>query len=257
MKIELQRDSVLLEIQHVGRQLFITEGAASQTKGYFDVDEARAAFDALVADKQAQGWTASAAEQQKEQQKEQKKKAQEALAARIEAAQANPDAKAGARSLLWMLAGAPRFEDLIARVDAVDDEGNLLLSGGARITLGLEADPSVEGVHPWFRPLRALSCLWLYLDDHSNDHNLYFGAEAGPPEPESALEGTPFEHAAEWFIQEAPWDRYWFYVPDEVDPLHAGGDVAHRYDFDGGLQEEFRGPLADLLVLRLVTLLER
>ena len=229
MKIELQRDTVVLEIDQIGRQIFVSEGEASTTKGYFDDAEAMAAFGEMVAARRSEGWEPSKKQQEKLQQAEAKAQKQAALQKRVDDAIAAGNdadaAKDAARTLLRCLAAASRFDELIARVDAVDDEGDLLLTGGGKLTLGLNAmaneppDSSEGAVWPWFVATRELSCLWLYRDARDvdrNSHNLYFGAEAGPAEPELELERTPFAEARiEWFIEESPWDRFWFFNRSE------------------------------------------
>jgi hypothetical protein len=89
-----------------------------------------------------------------------------------------------------------------------------------------------------------LETLWLYLDADSPDANLVFGADAGPPEGDTELSDTPFaDTEVHWFLQEWPWDHYWF----------VSGDAARCYALDGGVAPEVRRePIAELLAERLV-----
>jgi hypothetical protein len=149
---------------------------------------------------------------------------------------------------LRSLAGASGFKDLIDRVEGVDDDGDLVLRGGVRLVVSLHVPQPRHEVAPWFKDTLEISRLWLFLDAERDDHNLFFGAEAGPPDGDAVLEDTAYAEAGvEWFLQEWPADRYWFF----------DGDAAHAWEADGGVNDGLthRGPLADLLVARLVFML--
>ena len=219
MKIELVRDGVLLELDQSGRQVFITEGEASTIRGFFDEADARAAWEEMVAARQLEGWNLSPREQAKRQMIDERQAAVAAVRARVAAAAST--GPAGAAILLASLAGAPRFSELVAEVESVvagaDDDGDIhkeavlhLRHGGhLRVVLGPPPSPSSsQPIDAWFVPTRELVQLWLTLGDDDGraladdaDHNLYFGGEAGPPEADSALDGTPWAHTgAEWFV---------------------------------------------------------
>lgn len=251
MKVELEKAGVTLEVDQLGRQIFITEGETSTTKGFFDADEAAAAFAALVAARESDGWLRSSRQHAKERAQQAKDEASAVVEARIAAALACADPKDGARLLLSVLRDSPDFDAVIDHVvgfDDDDDDARMQLRGGGSLFVVLNGDASDAGVDAWFAPLRGLDALWLHLDDH-HDHNLYYGRNAEPPEPTSALRGTAFaDKDVAWFIEESPWDRFWFFVDG----------AAHQYEFDGGIDDDaFVGSSADLLCGRLRALLER
>ena len=250
MKIELERGSTILEIDQQGRHIFITEGDDAKTRGFFDEGEAREAFAGLVAEARAAGYVDSARQRQKDEASQKRAAARADVEARIAAARAAAAPKDGARLLLRSLAAAPSFNDLVDRVEGVDDDGDLVLRGGARLVVSLHVPQPMYEVAPWFKDTLELSQLWLFLDAESDDHNLFFGAEAGPPDGDAVLEDTAYADASvEWFLQEWPTDRYWFFA----------GDAAHAWEADGSVNDSLthRGPLAHLVVARLLVVLNK
>jgi len=135
---------------------------------------------------------------------------------------------------LSTLSGAPRFEALVARVVGIDDDATLRLAGGGSIVIGLDG--------------AGVTTLWLHLDDDDDQHHLYFGPDAGPPEGDQELAGTRFAGVdVDWCIEESPWDRFFFVVDG----------VCHRFELDGGVTEGvLAGPVEHLLVERIFTLLD-
>ena len=232
MKVELTRAGLTLQLEH-GRQVFITAGdALPTTRGFFDTPAAAAAFAALVAEHEADGWLPSSAELRRRGDRAEAEGRHAAIRARIVAARACAAPPDGARLLLSTLSSAPRFEALVARVVGIDDDATLRLAGRGSIVLGLDG--------------AGVTTLWLHLDDDDDQHHLFFGPDAGPPEGDQELAGTRFA-AVDWCIEESPWDRFWFVVDD----------VCHRFELDGGVTEGvLAGPVEHLLVERICTPLD-
>lgn len=238
MKRRLEKSGEWVEIQLIGRSLFVNENGVETTRNLFDDGEARAEADALVAARLAAGWGDP----------------EPIIAARAEAAHASAAIEIRLRALADLAgtdpSGALRaftkglfegssFERLLERVEAVDeiDAHGFVIRFRDGATATWVATPD-----------QRLARLWLYLDPGAaarNDHHLFYGDGAGPPEGDAQLDGTAFEGTeVHWFLQELPWDRYWF----------VAGGVAHCYELDGGLNDEARSEkILDLVAENLAT----
>ena len=242
MKQRLENNGEWVEIQLIGRSLFVNDGGVETMRNLFDDDEAKAEADALVAARIAAGWREPASVIAARVEAE---RASAALATRLHALAelAGTDPIGALQAFTDDLFEGASFQRLLERVEVIEDidaHGFVIrFRGGA--TASWVATPE-----------QRLTRLWLYLDPAAaarNDHHLFYGDGAGPPEGDAQLAGTAFEGTeVHWFLQEVPWDRYWF-VAD---------GVAHCYELDGGLHDDVRNDrILDLVAERIVWLLDR
>lgn len=213
MKVRLERAGEWLELVRHGRTVFVQRSSGEEeAKSFFDDAAAESGLRGLLEAHAGEGWVESA---QTRRQREQQEQVRVAAAARLEQAIALSKA-ADPRAALREL-DAERFAPVLGLVVAIDDpsEGGfrVRLQGGGAIVCGTAND-----------------ALWFYSDAESDDHDVYFGADAGPPEGDCELDGTRFEGAeVNWFLEEAH-RRHWFTTREEP-------NVAHAWEYDGGLSE--------------------
>jgi hypothetical protein len=259
----LTRGSKWVEIVSAARFVVITKGGG---RGKPEVEQtlcwneeaARSSAEDLVKERLAKGWKIAAVPPAR-------MRARKSPAGRKhEALAAQPDPRAALREFAGDIfsvskKAASTFEKILARVDAIaspgDDGFDVSFKNGASLTWSVAKRPSKEKPRSVALVRDRLAGLWLYLTPERrsrSDHNLYFGAGAGPPEPDFELEKTKFAGVrVTWFLQELPWDRYWFVTPDEP-------ESARCYEFDGGLHKKVtRGPIAQLLASRILELVQR
>jgi hypothetical protein len=141
----------------------------------------------------------------------------------------------------------PAVDEVLARVERVTVDGDLLLAlrGGATMRWSPAVARGREGPEGLFNQV---SHGWLYVDAAAlarNDHCLFFGPDAGPPEGDAELDGTEYEGAeVDWFLEESAWDCFWFSPSD---------GVARWYEFDGGLRgEPYHGTRTELVMQRIL-----
>lgn len=186
----------------------------------FDDAAAEVVLRDLIDQHTRDGWTESA---------ETKKRREKFEAARRAAAERLEQAKALSQAADPRAAICERFPDRfelirseIVAIDEPTESGfRVRLANGGAIVCGTANDS-----------------LWLYPDAESlerNDHAVFFGADAEPPEGDSELDGTRFEGIeVAWFLEETH-QRHWF-------TTRAEPNVAHAWEFDGGLAETSRTP---------------
>ena len=151
------------------------------------------------------------------------------------------------------------FERILDRVRAIDEASargfQVHLEGGGLFycaTQGYGAKGAAREVAASVRHLLGrVSTLWLYTSAEMaqrNDHQLMFAGDAGPPEGDRELEGTPFEGAGvTWFLEDG--ERYWFVTAAEP-------EVSRCFDLDGGIAARSEGNPAEVLAARIVELLD-
>lgn len=258
-RLELTRGGVLLSVQVIDRTIYLDEGGSLTHEGHFDAEEAQAATAALIEARLADGWVETDESRGRREAVAAHERALHEQLARHEALAAAPNPAAAFTEHLAPLAAASaaaaaaltRVAGFVEGIEEPTPFGFLVRlrgGGGLRWSVGEE----IEDAPPALAALLAhVGAFWLYrnareLDD--NNHTLYFGDDADPPESDQELHDTPLRGAAiAWFLQELPWDRYWFV---------ANGSV-WSYQFDGGLSEDLGAPpLAEVVLQRIAHHLE-
>lgn len=228
MKLRFERAGAFVELQRLDRVLFRREANGEESEqGYFDEAAAEDALRAAVVQLLSTGWLESAETQARRAQLE----AKHALGARFTELCARADARAALREhLADFLPAGEALERFLAHVVGLDTP----TTGG--FVVRLDTGGAVE----WGAGVDApLLVLWLYPDAAAlerNEHALFYGDDAGPPEPPAELEGV------DWFLEEWPADRYWFTTSDEP-------EVARCYELDGGLHARQTPPRSPREVL--------
>jgi hypothetical protein len=155
-------------------------------RNLFDESEAKAEADALVAARIAAGWnepaTVIAARVEAE-------RASDVLEIRLHALAelAGTDPIGALKAFTEGLFEGPSFQRLLEHVEVVDEIG--ARGFVIRFRDGATAVWAATPEH-W------LARLWLYLDPSAatrNEHHLFYGDGAGPPEGDAELDGTTFE----------------------------------------------------------------
>lgn len=216
MKVRLERGAEWAELQLVGRSLFIADSTGDErTESFFDDAEAQRSFAARLSALEQAGFKEDSETRRQREGREQAERAAAARLSRHHQLVAAADPRAALAAFI-----GPALP-VGALLDAVLDRVVRLsraTAGGFVVTCRNGA------VIEWgVGPEGPLSALWLYEDEEAHargNHGLYFGADAGPPEPPDEAD------AVTWFLQEWPQDRYWF--------VRSDGQV-QRYEFDGGL----------------------
>lgn len=256
-KVRLTRGEAVVDIAAIGRFVYVDEAGTENRHGHFDDATAREAAAALVAKRIADGWREPDAVVAA---RDAAARDKAALAADLAAvAQAARTSAADAlKRLAGPALGGPAFATLLARAQEVSvagahrDDVTVRFAGGATLAWVRADGPSRHPVPSLARVLDHTTRLWLYVDEAArarNDHQLFFADGAEPPEGDSELHGTPFEgEDVSWFLEELPWDRYWFIAPD---------GQARCWQMDGGLRPEpVAGAVGDLLAARIVAVLD-
>lgn len=234
-KLTLTRGDSSVEFQRIGRVVFVERSNGEQTEhGCFDDAAAQAEFERLTQELLAEGWTESAESRAKREAKQREADAANQRLARHRALAAAPVARDALRGFLsGALPAGSDLDAFLAKVQSIDSP----TEAGFRVRL--EGDAAIEWAANDDPPLTAL---WFHPDADDSEHSLYFGADAGPPEPPDEL------GEVDWFLQEWPQDRYWFTTDTEP-------TIARCYELDGGLHDPESPPrtpeqvlLAKLLV---------
>ena len=184
--------------------------------GCFDDAAAQAELERLTHELLASGWVESVETRLKREAKQREADAASRRLVRHRALAEAPIARHALRDFLSdALPAGPDLDAFLEKVQLIESptEGGfrVLLSGGAAIEWAAADDA-------------ALTALWFHPDADDSEHSLYFGADAGPPEPPDELGDV------DWFLQEWPQDRYWF-------TTGAAPTVARCHEFDGGLHD--------------------
>lgn len=216
-KLVLTRGDSRVELQRIGRVVFVKQPDGSETEhGSFDDEAAQAELERLIHELLAAGWEES---DETRLGREAKQREAEAASRRLARHRALADAPVARHALKEFLSDAlpagPDLDAFLEKVQAIDTP----TPAGFRVRL--EGDAAIEWAAADDAPLTAL---WFHPDADDSDHSLYFGADAGPPEPPDELGDV------DWFLQEWPQDRYWF-------TTDAAPTVARCYELDGGLHE--------------------
>ncbi len=265
-KQRVERGTEFFEVDQTGRQLFILERDAAgnesrSTRGFFDDDAARAAAAELLATRRSEGFVESLQTRaERERLAVAKRNSDERQRTHAALAAAADPAAALRGHLLPAFGVSDKAKDLLnqmlSRVVTIEVPSasgfTVQLRGGARIVWAAAEQPSNAKPPDLARLLDVVRDLWLHLEPDSDDHNLLFALNSGPPEGDKELAGTELKGTpVTWFLEEQPWDRYW------LAPLKQGAGL-RCYEFDGGLRrEEHRGPIAEIVLERIVDLLER
>ncbi len=217
MKLRLERAGSVTELQRLGRVVFVKQADGSETEqGCFDDAAAQAELERLTQELLAAGWTESAETRAKREAKERAADAATRRLARHRALANAPDAPATLRAFVGdALPAGPELDAFLAKVESIDSP----TEGGFRVRV--KGGAAIEWATSDEVPLTAL---WFHPDADDSEHSLYFGADAGPPEPPDEL------GEVDWFLQEWPQDRYWFTT--DAEPI-----IARCYELDGGLHE--------------------
>lgn len=221
MKVRLERAGEWLEFTRHGRTAFIKHaGGEEREQGFFDDAAAEAGLSELLRAHQAEGWVESAETIARREKQEQERAEAAVRLARAVALTEEADPRAALRSHAGerFAEASEDFEAVLACVVKLEQPSaagfRVRLSGGRAIEWSLLGDS-----------------LWVYDDEETANHALYFGEDAGPPEGDSELAGTPFEGVeVDWFLEEAH-QRHWFTTASEP-------DRARAWDFDGGLVDD-------------------
>lgn len=236
MKLKLELNGGWVEFARLGRVVFIRNAAgAEDEQGFFDDAAAEAGLQVMIDARLAEGWKVSA--ETLAQQADLLRAQTEARArmARHEAVVQAADPRAALRHFAgsFFADATESFEALLQHVTALEEATD----GGFRVRL--EGGGAIE----WSADQSPLVALWLYVDERDVDlssHSLYFGADAGPPEPPDELADV------DWFLEELPNDRYWYTTAEEP-------ERARAYEFDGGLVEDLPAQTpSQVLAARLV-----
>lgn len=205
------------ELQRIGRVVFVKQADGTETeRGCFDDAAAQAELERLTLELLAAGWTESAETRAKREARQRSADAATRRLARHRALADAPDARAALSAFVGDgLPGGPEFDAFLARVHSIDRP----TEGGFRVRL--DGGAAIEWAASDDAPLTAL---WFHPDADDPEHSLYFGADAGPPEPPDELGDV------DWFLQEWPQDRYWFTT--DAEPT-----IARCYELDGGLHD--------------------
>ncbi|MBM4783690.1 MAG: hypothetical protein GQE15_38975 [Archangiaceae bacterium] len=215
MKITLTMNGASTELQRIGRVVFVKQADGTETEhGCFDDAAAQAELERLTQDLLAAGWTESAETRAKREARQRAADAATRRLARHRALANAPHAPAALRAFVGDALPAGRELDaILAKVESIDSP----TEGGFRVRV--KGGAAIEWAASDDAPLTAL---WFHPDADDSEHSLYFGADAGPPEPPDEL------GEVDWFLQEWPQDRYWFTT--DAEPT-----IARCYELDGGL----------------------
>lgn len=210
-------DDISTELQRIGRVVFVKQADGTETEhGCFDDAAAQAELERLSQELLAAGWTESAETRARREASERATDAAKRRFARHQALATAGDARSALREfLLDALPSGPGLDAFLAKVESIDSPTD----GGFRVRLNDGA--AIEWAASDDAPLIAL---WFHPDADDSEHSLYFGADAGPPEPPDEL------GEVDWFLQEWPQDRYWFTT--DAEPT-----IARCYELDGGLHD--------------------
>jgi len=263
MKWTLTRGADRCEAEHTGTFVFVREqltGAAATetTERCFDDDEARAWAEHWLDERLAAGWAPSEAMQRAEAtRREARAKTDAKLVAWTALVDADDPSRA-VREYLDFLAvdatGRERLATLCARVERVDHDFTIRFAGGGRLVFGHARDER-SGIAEFDAVLDQLGIGWLY-DDDSDDHRLFFGLDAGPPEMNAELSRTPLARLIiTWAIEESPWDRYWLFARATLADTSAA--TLRCFELDGGLRAPVDEPFGTLLLGRMLEILDR
>lgn len=210
-------NDISTELQRIGRVVFVKQADGTETEqGCFDDAAAQAELERLTEELLAAGWTESAETRARREARERATDAAKRRLARHQALATAGDARSALREfLLDALPSGPELDAFLAKVESIDSP----TGGGFRVRLIDGA--AIEWAASDDAPLTAL---WFHPDADDSEHSLYFGADAGPPEPPDEL------GEVDWFLQEWPQDRYWFTT--DAEPT-----IARCYELDGGLHD--------------------
>lgn len=235
LKITLTMNRASTELQRIGRVVFVKRPDGSETKhGCFDDAAAQAELERLTHELLAAGWVESDETRLKREAKQREADAESRRLTRHRALAEAPIARHALKEFLSdALPAGPDLDAFLEKVLAIDTP----TAAGFRVRL--DGDAAIEWAADDDAPLTAL---WFHPDADDSDHSLYFGADAGPPEPPDELGDV------DWFLQEWPQDRYWFTT--DAEPT-----IARCYELDGGLHDPevpSRTPLQVLLAKLIV-----
>ncbi|MBL8914292.1 MAG: hypothetical protein JNM17_26540 [Archangium sp.] len=236
MKYRLERGTERVEVVRHGRVVTVEFGdGRTEDHGAFDDDAAEEQLQVRVDQFLSDGWEESADLKAEREKRRAAAEHRARLKTKNEALAAAADPRTALRQ-----AGGRWFSDadaqdvaaflaLVELIEDADESGFVvrLTNGGAvRWVCGDGED-------------QPLDSLWLYRDAkafESNDHVVFFGVDAGPPETPDEVNGD-----VDWFVQTfAPNEKYWF--TREQAPW-----AAHSWEHDGGLKEDGRSPEQVLL----------
>lgn len=216
-KLVLTRGDSRVELQRIGRVVFVKQPDGSETEhGCFDDAAAQAELERLTHELLAAGWVESDETRLRREAKQREADAAIRRLARHRSLAEAPIARHALKEFLSdALPAGPDLDAFLQKVQAIDTP----TAAGFRVRL--DGDAAIEWAADDDAPLTAL---WFHPDADDSEHSLYFGADAGPPEPPDELGDV------DWFLQEWPQDRYWF-------TTDAAPTVARCYELDGGLHE--------------------
>ncbi|MBL8919012.1 MAG: hypothetical protein JNJ54_09155 [Myxococcaceae bacterium] len=239
MKVTLERGDASLTLQRIGRTIFEQQGDGETQHGYFDDAAAEAALAVLLDARLAEGWTESAETRARREAEAARRAQAEERLRRHRALCEAPDPREALRAFLGdAVPAGPALDALLARVASVHTP----TEGGFRVAL------TSGGALEWAAGEAPLEALWAYPDARAadgNQHALFFGPDAAPPEPPDELDGVA------WFLEEWPNDRFWFTAPDAP-------TEARCYELDGGVAEPETPPRSprEVLLARLNDVLD-
>ncbi len=248
--------------QLVGTMLFVTSERTGkkheETICFFDDSAASEKLQQLVEEKRGEGFEESEATKAAALATEQELAEDAKYLATVRSLCARTDVPGALYEYLAGLVSTPRgkadLRDLCSLAVEIGDTSAggfaVQLKGGGKLLVS-SPKKSSDGLPIGDPPF---SAIWCYCDEDESSY-AHFGTGAEPPEPNFELEGTPYAgQEVTWFLEESPWDRYWFLHPEETN--EDGRALLYCYEFDGGLHEPVDLGLGELLVQRFLGVMQ-